>query len=66
MLFNIHTITCDTTLLETKNEEGIKIFDEGDRQAFLGMDINFVTNISSQMLEKLFAEDISLEASEKK
>ena len=56
----------DLIMLKAKNEEGKKIFDEGDRQAFLGMDINFVTNISSQMLEKLFAEDISLEASEKK
>ena len=56
----------DLIMLKAKDEEGKKIFDEGDRQVFLGMDVAFVTQIAGDMLQKLFAEDVSIGSSEKK
>lgn len=56
----------DLIMLKAKDEEGKRIFDEGDRQVFLGMDVAFVTQIAGDMLQKLFAEDVSIGSSEKK
>ena len=42
------------------------IFDEADRQVFLGMDVSFVTALAGEILQKLFADDVTLETSEKK
>jgi len=56
----------DLIMLKAKDEEGKRIFDEGDRQVFLGMDVTFVTQIAGDMLQKLFAEDVSVGSSEKK
>lgn len=56
----------DLIMLKAKDEEGKKIFDEGDRQVFLGMDVAFVTQIAGDMLQKLFSEDVSIGSSEKK
>lgn len=56
----------DLIMIKAKDEEGKRIFDEADRQVFLGMDVSFVTNIAGEILQKLFADDVSLEASEKK
>lgn len=56
----------DLIMLKAKDQEGKKIFDEGDRQVFLGMDVAFVTQIAGDMLQKLFAEDVSIGSSEKK
>ena len=56
----------DLIMLKAKDEDGKKIFDDSDRQAFLGMDVNFVTSIAGDILQKLFAEDVSLSSSEKK
>jgi len=56
----------DLIMIKAKDEEGKRIFDEADRQVFLGMDVSFVTNIAGEILQKLFADDVSLETSEKK
>jgi|TARA_R110002167_G_scaffold245999_1_gene451428 hypothetical protein len=56
----------DLIMIKARDEEGKRIFDEADRQVFLGMDVSFVTALAGEILQKLFADDVTLETSEKK
>jgi|TARA_R100000664_G_scaffold630_6_gene1865 hypothetical protein len=54
----------DLICLKAEDESGTKLFDEADKQKLLGMDVGFVMNFSTKIIEKLF-EANSLEQAEK-
>ena len=54
----------DLICLKSENENGEKLFDDSDKQKMLGMDVAFIMNFSTKIIEKLF-ETNSLEQDEK-
>ena len=54
----------DLICLKSENENGEKLFDDSDKQKMLAMDVAFIMNFSTKIIEKLF-ETNSLEQAEK-
>ena len=54
----------DLICMKAENEDGKKIFDDTDKLELRGMDVAFIMNIATQMLNDLFDEP-TLEQAEK-
>ena len=53
----------DLMLIKLVDDEGVKIFQEGDRMFLNGLDVGYVTNVATKMMPNLFDND-SVETAE--